>query len=413
MPSPPPPADSTISSANERGILIIDDDETQRDWLSSILRRAHETVVFTANDGVAALECLRLNDAHIGLLICDLQMPGMDGMALLRRIGEAGHQQTIIISSGSDSSITRSVELMVAAFGLKVLGSLPKPVTSKALESLLQLYRQGPVMKSGGSAIRLVPADITRAVENAEFVPFYQPKVNFATGALAGVEALVRWIHPSHGILRPDEFLPFVAEQNKLVELTQAVIATAIERAGSWRKEGIQLTVNVNLSLSALDNPFFCEEVQAQLSAHGLAARDMTFEILETAAMKDVGRTLETMTRLRLNGFGLAIDDFGTGFSSFEQLSSIPFTELKIDRSFVSGVGDSPRMAAVVRSCIDLAHRLNLKVVAEGVESQADWDFLLAAGATEAQGYLIARPLPEDQFLMWAHHWRSRAPQPK
>ncbi len=133
-----------------------------------------------------------------------------------------------------------------------------------------------------------------------------------------------------------------------------------------------------------------------------------TLEILETAALTDVGRTMETMTRLRLNGFGLAIDDFGTGFSSFEQLSSIPFTELKIDCSFVTGVADSLRQAAVVNSCIELAHRLKLKVGAEGVEFESNWDFLVAAGATEAQGYYLSKPMPGTVVAAWVDTWSVR-----
>lgn len=384
---------------------MVDDDCIQRERLSQVLRQAGETTVFNVASGEEALDCLRANDAQIGLIICDLQMPGMDGMALLRRIRECGHNNSVIISSAADSSILRSVELMAKAVGFNVLGSLPKPIKPANLEKLLRAYHQAPVSSRHMPNAELTIADLDRAFSNGEIVPYFQPKMNLATRALAGVEALARWIHPIHGLLRPVDFLPLIESHNALPILTQIIIASTVQHSAAWRKQGLRITLNVNLSLSALDNRFFCEETQALLEIHGLAPHDLTFEILETAAMTDVGRALETMTRLRLNGFGLAIDDFGTGFSSFEQLSNIPFTELKIDRSFVDRVAQTPQRAAVVQSCIDLAHRLNLKVVAEGVESRDDWDFLVHTGAQEAQGYLIARPMPAAQVPDWANEW--------
>ena len=391
--------------ASTRGVLVIDDDCLQREWLSRILRRAGESLVFMASGGEEALECLRTNADRIGLVVCDLQMPGLDGMALLRRIGECGYKPAVIISSASDSSILRSGELMVKAVGLTLLGSLPKPVKSVAMDRLLQLYREVPVSAPHEHVVALTAADIDRGLANGEFVPYFQPKVDLTTGALAGVEALARWNHPLHGVLRPAAFLALIESLGKMAQLTQVIVASAIGHTAGWRERGCKLTLNVNLSLSALENALFCEDMQLLLAAAKLEPQDVTFEVLETAAMTDVGRTLETMARLRLNGFGLAIDDFGTGFSSLEQLSSIPFTELKIDRSFVNGASQTPRLAAVVRSCIDLAHRLNLRVVAEGVESQEDWQFLVGAGANEAQGYYIARPMPAAQIPAFAEHW--------
>ncbi len=400
-------ADLTLT----RGVLVIDDDDTQREWLSHILIRAGETMVLTATGGEEALECLRTSVARIGLVVCDLQMPGVDGMALLRRIGEAGYNPAVIISSGSDPAILRSVELMVKAFGLTVLGSVSKPVKPASLERLLHLYRDAPITISDAREVALMPVDLERGLANGEFVPYFQPKVDLVTGALAGVEALARWIHPVHGELCPETFLPLIESERKMAQLTQVILTAAVKHVAEWRRQGWSFTMSVNLSLSALDNRFFCEDFKALLDPVGLEPRDFTFEVLETAAMTDVGRTLETMARLRLNGFGLAIDDFGTGFSSLEQLSTIPFTELKIDRSFVHGASQSPRLAAVVRSCIDLAHRLNLRVVAEGVESLDDWQFLVGAGANEAQGYFIAKPMPAEQLLLFADQWTGINPR--
>jgi EAL domain-containing protein (putative c-di-GMP-specific phosphodiesterase class I)/ActR/RegA family two-component response regulator len=395
---------STIGTAAQM-VLVIDDDAMQREVLTRLLVRAGQTLVLTASSGNDALDCMATHGAQIGLIICDLQMPGMDGMELLRHIAESVHKPTIIISSATESRIMSSVELMVKAIGLNVLGSLPKPVSQDAISKLLDRYIHAAAFTPLASRVVLQGADVDRAFEAGEFEPYFQPKVSLATGELIGVEALSRWIHPEHGILRPADFLPLIESQNKLEKLTQTVIASTLRHAGDWKKHGRELTININLSLSAIDNVSLCEDTLSLLSANGLKPRDLTFEIVETAAMTDVGRTLETMNRLRLNGFGLSIDDFGTGYSSFEQLARIPFTELKIDRSFVAGAAQAPRLAAVVRSCIDLAARLNLNVVAEGVESQDDWEFLDSVGANEAQGYFIATPMPGGRILSWADRW--------
>ena len=387
------------------GVLVLDDDFIQREWLLHILKRVGERMVFVAADGEEALACLQANPSQIGLVICDLQMPGMDGMAFLRRVGESGHRPGVIISSASDAGVMRSVELMAEAFGLTVHGSLPKPVNAANMQKLLDQYRQAPVEAPRARSITLTPAEVERAFVEGEFEAYFQPKTDLTNGELKGVEALARWNHPVHGLLSPADFLPAIDARAELSRLTDAIMESAIKQATAWQDCGQRLCFSVNLSLSALTNERFCEEMLALVARHGVEPKDVTFEILETAALTNVARTLETMTRLRLNGFGLAIDDFGTGFSSFEQLSSIPFTELKIDRSFVTGVANSSRKAAVVRSCIELAHRLSLKVVAEGVETESDWDFLVNAGANQAQGYFIAKPMPGSALLAWADGW--------
>jgi EAL domain-containing protein (putative c-di-GMP-specific phosphodiesterase class I) len=388
-------------------VLVIDDDPLQREVLTQILVRAGQGFVLNAASGKVALDYMAAYGPRIGLVICDLQMPGMDGMELLRHIGESIHKPAVIISSATESRILSSVELMVKAVGLNVLGSLPKPVSREAMNRLLDRYLHAPEVAPLANRVILRTSDIDHAFEAGEFEPYFQPKVSLATGKLIGVEALSRWMHPEHGVLRPADFMPLIESQNKLGKLTRSVIASAIRHAADWKNNGRPLTININLSLSAIDNVSLVEDTLALLSTHGMKPRDLTFEIVETAAMTDVGRTLEIMNRLRLNGFGLSIDDFGTGYSSFEQLSRIPFTELKIDRSFVHGAAQAPRLAALVRSCIDLAARLNLNVVAEGVESEDDWEFLLNAGANEAQGYFIATPMPGNRLLSWADRWTA------
>ena len=407
MPNTPEAAYPTPPNGFTQGVLVVDDDAEQREFFLRILPRVGDYDVVCASSGADALALLSNHEMKINLVVCDLQMPGMDGMALLRRIGTFRRDVAVIVLSSADTSILRSVELMAKAMGLNVLGSLQKPVERARLEKLVRLHREVVASVPRGAGRELGTADIDRALAGNEFIVYFQPKVNLITGKVSSAEALVRWQHPIHGLLEPEEFLPLVASSGRLVRLTQSILASSIAHVADWRKRGCQISFSVNLSLSALSNPLFCEDIQTLLASRGLKPEDLTFEILESATMVDVGRALETMTRLRLNGFGLAIDDFGTGFSSYEQLSRIPFTELKIDRTFVSGASHTPRLATMVSSCIELANRLELKIVAEGVETKEDWDYLIAAGATEAQGYFIAKPMPGDDIVPWIERWTA------
>ena len=407
MPNTPETAHPAPPNGITQGVLVVDDDDEQREFFLRILPRVGDYNVFCASSGADALALLSNHETKINLVVCDLQMPGMDGMALLRRIGTFRRDVAVIVLSSADTSILRSVELMAKAMGLNVLGSLQKPVERSRLEKLVRLHREVAASVPRVAGRELGTADIDRALAGNEFIVYFQPKVSFISGKVSSAEALVRWQHPIHGLLEPEEFLPLVASSGRLVRLTQSILASSIAHVAEWRNRGCQISFSVNLSLSALSNPLFCEDIQALLASRGLKPEDLTFEILESATMVDVGRALETMTRLRLNGFGLAIDDFGTGFSSFEQLSRIPFSELKIDRAFVQGASHTPRLATMVRSCIELAERLNLKVVAEGVETEEDWNYLAKAGANEAQGYFISKPMPGEEIVSWIERWAA------
>ncbi|MEQ1518166.1 MAG: EAL domain-containing response regulator, partial [Usitatibacteraceae bacterium] len=341
MSSTPTQAQDSALDAFKRGVLVVDDNPDQRDFFLRILPRVGKYDVVSAAGGVEALALLREDTAKIGLLICDLQMPGMDGMSLLRRIGEFRSDLAVIVLSSADSSILRSVELMGKAVGLRVLGSLQKPVDRVKLEKLLRQFNQMIARVPQTQRFVLGPDDLDRAFAQGELVPYFQPKVNVSTREVKSVEALARWIHPEQGTLHPEEFLPLVAACGKLAQLTDIIISASVRQVVDWRQRGCAMPLSVNLSLAALDNELFCEDAQALLAKHGMEPADLTFEILESAAMTNVGRSLEIITRLRLNGFGLAIDDFGTGFATFEQLSSMPFTELKIDRTFVLGAAQT------------------------------------------------------------------------
>jgi len=223
-----------------------------------------------------------------------------------------------------------------------------------------------------------------------------------ATQRLKGVEALARWRHPVHGLVAPFAFVPLL-EQNMLIdELTWLMLRRSAALCRRWREGGLDVSVSVNLSLSSLGDVQLADRVTEIVRGEGLSPNHMMLEITESAATTELAKALENLARLRVRGFGLSIDDYGTGYSSMQQLSRIAFTELKIDRAFIANASRDESSRVILASSIDIAHKLNIVAVAEGVETRADWDVLAELGCEQAQGYLIARPMDAAAFEDWA-----------
>jgi diguanylate cyclase (GGDEF)-like protein len=244
------------------------------------------------------------------------------------------------------------------------------------------------------------------ALERDQLLLHYQPKADLQSGDVRGVEALVRWRHPEHGLLGPGEFIPLAERTGLIHPLTKAVLDTALEQAARWRRAGHSLSVAVNVSTRCLLDPTFPDQVAGQLADREVPPQLLVLEITESAVMADPARALQVLRGLHALGVAIAIDDFGTGYSSMAYLKELPVDELKIDRSFVNQMAASPRDAVIVRSTIDLGHNLGLRVVAEGVETRQDWEALTALGCDLAQGYYLGRPMPAAEL---ERHLRSVA----
>ena len=235
--------------------------------------------------------------------------------------------------------------------------------------------------------------ELRRAIEQEELVVHYQPKADLQTGRIVGVEALVRWIHPERGFIPPDAFIP-IAERTGLIKpLSTFVLRTAIDQCAAWAAEGLDLHVAVNLTIPDLLDLELPDRIAAMLATAGVPAGQLELEVTESTILADPFRVRHVIDRLNELGIGFAIDDFGTGYSSLAYLKQLPVQTIKIDRSFVMDMIESESDAAIVRSTIDLARNLGLRVVAEGVETEAMWDALREQGATLAQGYLISKPV--------------------
>ncbi|WP_374673930.1 putative bifunctional diguanylate cyclase/phosphodiesterase [Ideonella sp.] len=253
-----------------------------------------------------------------------------------------------------------------------------------------------------GSATTLtLLGEMRRALQQSELRLYVQPKRHLIDGSLAGAEALVRWQHPERGLVPPLQFIPFAEETGFIHELSLWVVGEAARLLAGWQQGGRLPRLSVNLSVHDLMKADLVEQIERRLQAHGVAPSMLCLEITESAIMNDPARALQTLGALKRLGCKLAIDDFGTGYSSYATLRDLPVDELKIDMSFVRAMERAPKDAMIVRSIIEVAHNLELSVVAEGVENAAIWQQLRLLGCDEAQGWHIARPMPADELAAW------------
>jgi EAL domain-containing protein (putative c-di-GMP-specific phosphodiesterase class I)/GGDEF domain-containing protein len=235
--------------------------------------------------------------------------------------------------------------------------------------------------------------ELRQAIAQDQLFILYQPKIDLRSGRITGVEALTRWRHPVHGLIMPDEFIPLAERTGLIVPLALWVLKQSLDQCRRWRSEGMHLGLAVNLSMWNLDSPELPDHIAALLAAAEIPSGQLELEITESAIMDDPQRIMRTLRGLRELGVQLAIDDFGTGYSSLAYLKKMPVNSIKIDKSFTQNMEGDGDSAVIVRAIVDLAHNLGLKVVAEGVETSAAQEMLVAFGCDEAQGYYFSRPV--------------------
>jgi diguanylate cyclase len=261
------------------------------------------------------------------------------------------------------------------------------------------VQRYLPGMHAGIEDRVQMESELHQAIELKQFELYYQPKVDTRTGVVRSAEALIRWVHPSRGLVSPADFIPLAEECGLIGAIGEWVIREACRQARAWQEEGVpSLRISVNLSASQFREVGLVDSIRRALDDVGLVARYLEVELTESAVMSDPEQSVAILEQLSAMGVLVSVDDFGTGYSSMSYLRRFPIDKLKIDRVFINEIASRPEDASIVRAIVSLAHSLNLKVVAEGVETSAQLDFLKTAGCDEYQGYHYSRPLPADQF---------------
>ena len=391
----------------ELRFLVVEDHDFQRRMMVEMLESLGVRSVHEASDGFSALEVLRELDQAFDVIVTDIDMPGMDGMAFIRRLGEAKVRASLIITSGLEKSLLDTMETMSGAYGMRLLGTVEKPPTPERFADLIAMHWQARANpeKAKRGAPTFTLQQVMKGLEAEQFEPYYQPKIELRTRRVRGAEALARWRHPYGGIVLPYAFISLLEDAGQISELTWLMLAKSARDCRDWRSAGLDLDVSVNISVKLLEDPAIADAITWQVTHQGLDPKHVILEITESAAMSSVGHVLENLVRLRMKGFGLSIDDYGTGYSSMQQLTRIPFTELKIDQSFVLHAVHQESSRMILEASLDMARKLGITSVAEGAETAADWNLLRDCGCDLVQGFFIAKPMKSADFPEWASTW--------
>jgi len=381
-------------------IYIVDDDIQVAELFSAAIDSVGIDNQYFTN----AREFLDMDLHDTDVVLLDLNMPDIDGIEVIRVLGKNSAQVQLVLISGHDKGVLHSAQQLAQAHALRVAGSLSKPVSIEKLKKLvIELTQQAQSSNRQGAAAQHMPTleELKTALREKQLVLHYQPQIDIRSGELHGVEALSRWQHPERGLIFPDMFIPLAEQHDLIGELTAEVIGQSIEQSRKWQQQGLKTNISVNISADNITSLSLPEQLSDLLINNQLDPAMLTLEITESALMCELVTSLDILTRLRMKGFGLSIDDFGTGYSSLSQLHRIPFTELKIDKSFTMSMAQDDESRAIVKTCIMLGQELNMQVVAEGVESAEILMLLENYGCDIAQGYHIARPMPAENLPGW------------
>lgn len=400
----------TVENEIATSILIVDDDSLMLNLTKQILTQLGYSRIDTAINGRIALGKLITTEIPYDVIICDLNMPEMDGFEFMRHAKESNFEGSLILFSGEDRRMLEITRDLAAELKLNVLGALSKPVSPIELKELLDELRPAQSEKRVAATIDPITREELEAGiegDGDELLMYYQPVVHIRSGEVSGVETLARWHHPKRGVLPPYTFIP-LAEQTGLIDaLTLKIFRMAAQQTVEWIKEGYFLKTSVNFSISSLSNSEFANNLIAIADEVGIDPQLMILELDEKQVMENAAGCMEVMMRMRFNKFGLSVDDFGTGNSSFEQIKRIPITEFKIARSFVHDAAKNSGSKAILEASVNLAKSLKIEIVAKGVENRSDWDLVESLGYDCVQGSFCANAMPIEKFADFMDNWRA------
>lgn len=395
-------------SPGNRPYLVVLDDEKS---IGHIVCATAENLGFEAHAFQDESLFLSHYSEHIDVIVLDIQMPKMDGIEVIRTLAERGCQASLILISGFDPSVLHSAQELARDQSLQLKGALTKPFRINSLNQLLlplvekQVHTPRSIQRSNKP---FRAAEINAALLGQQFVPYYQPQVALSDKTVVGVEVLCRWQHPGKGLIQPAQFIPLAEKYNLIAPMTWALLAEALAQTQQLRRQhpGLQLAINMSACMfSALDLP---EKMSALLAQYDMPPAALVIEVTESIIMDEAVKALDSLTRLRLKGFNISIDDFGTGYSSMQLLHRIPFSEIKIDQSFIMKMQHDAEAQAIAETVIMLGHKLGLTVVAEGIEDKITLAQLKELNCEVGQGFHFAQPMPAEEFFQWLEQHKVR-----
>jgi len=382
----------------QKRLLVVDDERVQRMLVTCAVTPMGYTVDAVADLAAAAAH---LTEYHYDAVILDLSLGETEGISLLRALCDADGDPVVIFLSHLDERVITASQRLAQGMGLRVAGMLRKPASPSALRALLQYAppRKASRVRPGHNPPSV--AELEAAIEDGSIVPYFQPQISLRDRRVVGVEALARWPRETGGNPSPDMFVKLAEQSGLIVPLTFQIMRASLQACGRWRAHHPDCRVAVNISPLVLADPRLPDEIERLLFEAGLGPGALIAEITEGIVISNLLLATEVLTRLRIKGIELSIDDFGTGHSSLLALLRLPFSELKIDRSFISLCETDAEAWKIVRATVSMGRELGLRVVAEGIETEPIVTLLREVGCEVGQGWYFAHAMAEADLVPW------------
>lgn len=386
--------------------IIADDSQSIRVVLEAILGQLGVTNVTHCSTGREALEVINSRPNYFQLLFVDLNMPEMDGMELIRHLGNQGFTGSIVIISGMEIRVINLASEIARQNKVHLIGNIVKPININDLQHILTKFeyfneRLTPPL------LPLTQEELTLAIHENRIIPYYQPKIDSNKNQVRSIEVLARIDNPGQGsCVLPSRFIHCAEDHNLIDAITLQLLKKSIIDYKEMLKEfGPSLTLAFNLSPLQLEDLTTPDKLDEIFYEHDIDCKQIVIEVTEELALQSPHQ-LETLNRLRMKGYGLSLDDFGTGFTNMTQLRNLPFSEIKIDRSFITNIQKDPFSQVIVNTLVDITEKYDFDLVAEGIESHEEYLYLNSLNTRILlQGYLISKPKPKSELIRWYHNW--------
>ncbi len=396
---------STVSAIQSyKSVLLVDDDPTQIAILTAYFVGQNVTTIMSAKDASEALTTLAQHLDSVDLVVTDLQMPNMDGVEFLRHLKTLGYDKNMAIVSCLSRDIIDHTAHLAKMHGLNIIGCIKKPLTRKLLDAVFQkqLEEISALAPLKDQSFTLV--EFTGAMRAGEIIPHYQPKIDLRSGKVVGAEALARWPRDNATPVSPVVFIDYAEKNGMIEELTFRLFESVLIDLKRILAIDPGQKIAVNLSPIMMPNIKLPDQIDQLMKEVGIRPANISFEVTESSVLDLDTNTLEVLSRLRISGFDVAIDDFGTGSANIQTLKNFPYSELKIDQSFIKNVTTNKFSSETVRVSIALARQMDMKIVAEGVHNDDILQFVRASGIEQAQGFHLAKPMSAQDFSRLLSH---------
>lgn len=388
--------------------VIVDDSKSIRVVLDAILNQLGVKNIAHCGTGLEALALINGRPDYYQLLFVDLNMPEMDGMELIRHLGNQDFKGSIVIISGMEIRVINLASDIARQNKVHLIGNIVKPIKVDELQHILTKFHYFNEHLSTAQ-MPLSKSELELAISEQRIIPYYQPKIDSNTNEVHSIEVLARIDSPGQGdSILPIRFIKCAEDNNLIDELTFQLLTKSIKDYKEMQESfGNALTLAFNLSPVQLNDLEMPKKLDSLFGQNDIDPSQIVIEVTEEWALQSPNQ-LETLNRLRMKGYGVSLDDFGTGFTNVTQLKSLPFSEIKIDRSFITDIHQDYFSQVIVNTLVDITQKYHYELVAEGIETHEEYEYLKSLDTRMLlQGYLISKPKPKNELIRWFHNWKK------